>query len=53
MMPVQPPQKSTNRARLWAWIFFLATLATIYVFFVLPRQLPERPMTITFEETDE
>jgi hypothetical protein len=50
---VQPPTKPTNRARLWAWIFFLATLATLYVFFVLPRQLPKADMTITFEDTAE
>ncbi|MDQ2987204.1 MAG: hypothetical protein M3R13_10905 [Armatimonadota bacterium] len=48
MQPSKP-----NRARLWAWIFFLATLAAIYVFFVLPHQLPPRRMTITFEDPTE
>jgi hypothetical protein len=38
---------------MWAWIFFLATVAAIYVFFVLPHQLPERTMKITFEDSDE
>jgi hypothetical protein len=50
---VQPPSKPPSRARLWAWVFFLATLATLYVFFVLPYQLPKRPMTVTFEEPAE
>jgi hypothetical protein len=50
--PVQHPPKP-DRARLWAWIFFLATIAVIYVFFVLPHQLPERQITITFEDPAE
>jgi len=50
---VQPPPEKLNRARLWAWIFFFATLVAVYVFFVLPRQLPPKQMTVTFEDSAE
>lgn len=42
------PTKPRRKRALWAWFFFLLTVGSAYVFFVLPRQLQREPMRIEF-----
>ncbi len=42
------PRNIRRPSRFWPWFWFLLTLASAYVFFVLPHQLGKREVKVEF-----